>query len=559
MLQLASTRPAWSVGEAHANHPCCRRISASAPIPRTQITQRSHSHLGSKCHIISHALQRWRGSKLCEQAFSHACQPGRQVPYHSHTVCGMETKSAAYDYGGWIHPSEISELAEKDLTYGEVGFLTKSPNQVLEMGTEGGLKMRQYLEKETLARPFLVTVAPSIGLHIAFLREKKLDNARPEQEHLQRLIDIYGIKHHPGEVPAEERRDFCARLGPCTMRYQQYSEFSTYTFYNFKISPAEYSSPFTQSIFSLLPEDWIASIPGQVFLSLQFAVTPAKVPIEDWLQGTVTKPVRDNIRRLFFGRTAGQLDEGLSWSWGSEGSVRAQMLQLNGGQVTEDGLGSADKAFCSLRFFSDYRIKKNGCTWLLVQYCEEEEFSPRASRSIQRFLDMEQYRLLVLLALRVAQMANRQLYCFMERLTSLVARVQTERNETKLLNDLITMARDCEEMTSPLFQRFLACEAYGSIVHQRLDRLRMRSIDGLSSLPAFVTKRLDPALHTCNSVDRRLHQLIITVYRTTDLLRTRVDVKLQNQNRFLVIIGTVLSLSTVFITILQVIIMAKGM
>ena len=58
-------------------------------------------------------------------------------------------------------------------------------------------------------------------------------------------------------------------------------------------------------------------------------------------------------------------------------------------------------------------------------------------------------------------------------------------------------------------------------------------MDGVQSLQEFLERRLTPGITTCNSVRDRLEDLSRRIHRTTSLLRTRVDLSIQEQNQHL--------------------------
>ena len=75
--------------------------------------------------------------------------------------------------------------------------------------------------------------------------------------------------------------------------------------------------------------------------------------------------------------------------------------------------------------------------------------------------------------------------------------------------------------------------AYHDLVRDRLNQLREEPIEGMQSLREFLERRLTPGIKTCNSVRDRLEDLSRRIHRTTSLLRTRVDLSIQEQNQHL--------------------------
>jgi len=68
-------------------------------------------------------------------------------------------------------------------------------------------------------------------------------------------------------------------------------------------------------------------------------------------------------------------------------------------------------------------------------------------------------------------------------------------------------------------------------VRKRIEDLREVRIEGLQPVAQFLARRLAPAMETCENVAARQDALSRRVARTSDLLRTRVNVALEEQNR----------------------------
>jgi uncharacterized membrane-anchored protein len=79
--------------------------------------------------------------------------------------------------------------------------------------------------------------------------------------------------------------------------------------------------------------------------------------------------------------------------------------------------------------------------------------------------------------------------------------------------------------------RFGASRAYEEIVEQRLQTLGERKVRGLPTWSSFLARRMKPALRTCVTTENRLATLSQKLARAANLLRTRVDVELEQQNQ----------------------------
>jgi uncharacterized membrane-anchored protein len=67
-------------------------------------------------------------------------------------------------------------------------------------------------------------------------------------------------------------------------------------------------------------------------------------------------------------------------------------------------------------------------------------------------------------------------------------------------------------------------------VQARIQELREVRIEGTPTLAEFMGRRLAPAMNTCTSVAQR-QELAKRIARTNDLLRTRVGIEQEQQNR----------------------------
>jgi uncharacterized membrane-anchored protein len=79
--------------------------------------------------------------------------------------------------------------------------------------------------------------------------------------------------------------------------------------------------------------------------------------------------------------------------------------------------------------------------------------------------------------------------------------------------------------------RFGASRAYDTIVQQRLLAIGEQAHDGWPTIAAFLGRRMAPAMRTCQMLQERQADLSTKLARAANLLRTRVDVALEQQNR----------------------------
>jgi uncharacterized membrane-anchored protein len=108
---------------------------------------------------------------------------------------------------------------------------------------------------------------------------------------------------------------------------------------------------------------------------------------------------------------------------------------------------------------------------------------------------------------------------------------QGSDTERQLLAELTALAAEIESVAADTASRFDASTAYYQVVRQRLEELRQQRIQGLQTLTEFLDARLAPAVATCTATGQRQQSLAERAARLTALLRARVEVELQQQNR----------------------------
>ena len=79
--------------------------------------------------------------------------------------------------------------------------------------------------------------------------------------------------------------------------------------------------------------------------------------------------------------------------------------------------------------------------------------------------------------------------------------------------------------------RFGASRAYEEIVEQRLETIGEKSVGSWPTWSSFLARRMKPALRTCVTIEQRQASLSLKLARAANLLRTRVDVELEQQNQ----------------------------
>jgi len=337
--------------------------------------------------------------------------------------------------------------------------------------------LRQQLHEEVHARPFVATSAPEAISHIAMFCGE--DTAAADQAHLYDLCDRFGI------TPPTGGNFFHADFGPFSLRWERHTEFCTYTFHQ----QAPEAVPFQTLAVDRVPEDWINSLPGQCLVAIHVALQKSQ----------------------------------------AEALVNRQLASLlGGGEVIGSIMSSGAKVWTTFQLCDD------GFSRIIV---EDAELSPfQLGRLVQRLLEVETYRMMSLLALPLAQDTARDIAHTHKELRDIirtVSKVADVTGERKLLIRLSELATHVAQLNSKTDYRFSATHAYYALVQSRLQELREERIDGLQTLTEFMDRRLTPAYKTCQSVEDRKSRLSNRITSTSDLLRTGVDISLEEQNHAL--------------------------
>jgi len=158
----------------------------------------------------------------------------------------------------------------------------------------------------------------------------------------------------------------------------------------------------------------------------------------------------------------------------------------------------------------------------------------RRALTLRRILEMETYRTMALLGLPLARETAPALRTAETQLTSLIenlASISAAEDVQQRLRGLQELSLRTGQISERLNYRFAASYAYGAILRRRLEKLREASLGQGSSLSSFIGNRVEPALATCEAMDKRLATLSDKVARGIDLLDARIGLDMQIQNK----------------------------
>lgn len=329
---------------------------------------------------------------------------------------------------------------------------------------------RQILAGEVHARPYELLAAPVRASQLAMVG----GSAEAERAHLARLLAAHGAEP-PGADAAFFRRD----LGAFRLRWERHSEFSTYTVTRFD----SFDDGFAATAMDLLPADWVEGLPGEAITAVHILVA-ADLP--------------DDLSPLFDGNT------------------------VAGSRVMS---GAAEA-------WTDFRLHADGFGRLVVRDCGLSR--GQTGRLLQRLLEIETYRMMALLAFPLARESAPEIARMDRELGGIVGALAdpaVRQNDRELLERLTRLAAEAESLDAAVSFRLSAARAYYAIVNRRIEELREERVPGLQTFGEFIDRRLGPAMKTCDSVAERRELLAGRVSRAGDLLRTRVDIALEEKNR----------------------------
>lgn len=181
---------------------------------------------------------------------------------------------------------------------------------------------------------------------------------------------------------------------------------------------------------------------------------------------------------------------------------------------------------------TDYRADADGFVRILV--LDRALTPPRAGALVQRLLEIETYRMLALLGLPQAQRVAPSVKRIEDELTRIAEAMKDNdglAEDRKLLDDLTRIASELEAEVAASSYRFGATRAYDGIVRQRLAAIGETPLESWPPFSSFLDRRMAPALRTCTMLEERQTALSTKVARAANLLRTRVDVEIERQNR----------------------------
>jgi uncharacterized membrane-anchored protein len=326
---------------------------------------------------------------------------------------------------------------------------------------------------EVHARPFRAIKVPARLLHFAFIT----DHAAAEKD---RAGLIAFCNERGVSPPQPQAKQHVVTLGDAVLRWEQHGEFTTYT-WDVEIQDG---APFVPGAANLAHPMSLLSQPGLHLCSVDLHILPNK-----------TRP--DPLK-------------------GFDAASLCLSRIDDGGALMATDLKSGVDGFVR---------------YLVVTDAPD---GARMGAVAQQLLELETYRCLALLGLPEAQRLGphvRGIENDLARITDGMRESQGLAANNSLLDQLTQLAARLEADAAASLYRFGASAAYDDIMRMRLRAIGEQVVPGRSNLEEFLTRRHVPALRTCRAIEDRQANLSRKLARATQLLRTRVEVEIEQQNR----------------------------
>ncbi|HEY0330820.1 MAG TPA: DUF3422 domain-containing protein, partial [Rhodopseudomonas sp.] len=335
--------------------------------------------------------------------------------------------------------------------------------------------LRAAVLGEVHARPFTPLPVPSRVIHFAF------DTAGPRAQADRAQLAAFCVERGLQPPPSHEKHHRMP-FGATVLRWEQHSEFTTYTW---EVRADPLGLPFHPDAVSLAGPMQLLPQPGPLLVAVD-------------LHLLADDPPRTDPEQLF---------------------DRASLA------VAENSDGAA-------LYATDFQPGPAGFVRILV--IDRGMSAGRAGALVQRVIEIETYRTLALLGLPEAQRLAPSIAASERRLAEVTSQMRSGSDlagNHKLLEELTGLAAEVEAGAAESLFRFGASRAYEEIVEQRLHTIGERKVGGLPTWSSFLARRMKPALRTCITTEERQSSLSLKLARAANLLRTRVDVELEQQNQ----------------------------
>jgi len=341
---------------------------------------------------------------------------------------------------------------------------------------------RARLHNEVHARAPEVIGEPLAIAHMVMLLDAT-DREASRQASRRHLAALLARRQQP--APDEDATHIKVDVGDFHLRWALHTEFVTWTV----AVPLPFmpDDPQTEppTALSAVPQDWLASLPGQCLCALHLWVL------------------------------AGHEEAFVLPCWLHAAALVAS--RIGGGTAVGE-------------VYTDFAMHADGFSRMLLR---AGSLPPRQlGRMVQCLLELESYRMAALLGLPAAREVGVALACAEHELADLARAIRSAGHdeEAVLLDRLTHLAGQVESQYAATHARFSASSAYFELVDRRIQEMAETRVAGMQTIGEFMERRLRPARSTCAWAARRQDALSMRVARMSSLLRTRVEIAQQHSS-----------------------------
>ncbi|MBP2149648.1 DUF3422 domain-containing protein [Xanthobacter autotrophicus DSM 597] len=338
--------------------------------------------------------------------------------------------------------------------------------------------LRAAVLRELHARPFVPVSAPRRMLHAAFLLDAA--GAQADRAALAALCVARGLP-----APAPGAKYHHVSFGGAELRWESHAEFCTYTWDLPSVDLQPGALPFQPPAVTLASPFGELAQPGPLLVAVDLHL------------------LRDTAEDFFLEKV-----------------------------FDRSSLARSDVNDGFAEIATDFVADPSGFVRILVR--DRGLGADACGALVQRVLEIETYRTLALLGLPEAQRLAPEVARIEQRLAGSATEMMSAKglsDNNRLLDELVALAAELEAGATASLFRFGASRAYMEIVRLRLATIREMSVPGFPTWQQFLDRRMAPAMRTCFTLEERQEKIAQKLANAADLLRTRVDVELEQQNR----------------------------
>lgn len=333
--------------------------------------------------------------------------------------------------------------------------------------------LRKQISQELHNRPSPQVNVPTSITHMAV----RLTEQERHQEY-QQLVSL--CQRYSVNPPTIEANCYYQDFAGFELRWERHLEFSSYSF----IRKGVGQSLFDGYAIAYVPQEWFDNIVGELVSAVNLVISEDKLSEQALLDA-------------FEGH------------------------QVLGSQVADN----------RANVYASFRIHSDGFGRIIIQSNSLNSY--QAGRLMQRMLEIQTYQMMALLSLPIARSLSPDVAKMEHDLVDINQKMAAvgEIDDSDMLDKLSDLAGKTEQLIANISYRFSATNAYYDLVCSRLEQLKETDIEGIEQINEFVTRRLSPGIRTCQALSIRLDELTRRIARASSLLRTRVDLTIEQQNQ----------------------------